>query len=71
MVNINTGRPDPEHTRNPVPCVVCDSLKKIEVNPNLSEDYTFELKDIAPTMLYLLDLEKDPAMTGSNLIIRK
>ncbi len=71
MVDINTGRPDPEHTRNPVPCMICDSTNNLIKNPDLGEDYVFELKDIAPSMLYLLDLEKDPAMTGRNLIVRK
>jgi 2,3-bisphosphoglycerate-independent phosphoglycerate mutase len=68
MINIETGRPDPEHTRNPVPFMVCDPAHRIIINPDISDDYVTELRDIAPSMLYLLGLEKDQSMTGQNLI---
>ena len=69
MVDIETGRPDPEHTRNPVPLIVCDSQNRLIPNSDIPSDYSTELRDIAPTMLYLLGLPKGSDMTGQNLII--
>lgn len=71
MVDIKTGRPDPEHTTNKVPFIVADWEGKYQKNAKLSSDYVTELKDVAPTMLYLLGLEKGEGMTGTNLVEKK
>ncbi len=68
MINIATGRPDPEHTCNPVPFIICDSQSQIISNPDLPTEYQPELRDVAPTMLSLLHLPPDPSMTGRSLI---
>lgn len=66
MVDIQTGRPNPEHTRNPVPFILVNStllpsrqLVPIE-NPKLA--------NVAPTILDLLGISKPPEMTAESLV---
>jgi 2,3-bisphosphoglycerate-independent phosphoglycerate mutase len=64
MINYKTGIPKTSHTKNPVEFIyVADDHKNIK----LIERGT--LSDIAPTILYLLDIEKPAEMTSNNLII--
>jgi 2,3-bisphosphoglycerate-independent phosphoglycerate mutase len=69
LLNIYTGEPDTQHSKNAVPCwyVSPDSwlenqeaVKKIEASGLLA--------DLAPTVLELLGFEKEPKMTGSSLM---
>lgn len=58
----NKGQPCPSHTKNPVPLLVISKKYKSAKLEN------GELKDIAPTILALLDIAKPDEMTGENLI---
>jgi 2,3-bisphosphoglycerate-independent phosphoglycerate mutase len=69
MLNIYTGEPDTQHSKNVVPCWYVsenswiekpESIKKIEAGGLLV--------DLAPTVLDLLGFEKHPEMVGSSLI---
>jgi len=55
-----------QHSLNRVPFVVAG--KKFENKPNLMKNGNFGLKDIAPTLLGLLDLPQPPEMTGRCII---
>jgi 2,3-bisphosphoglycerate-independent phosphoglycerate mutase len=54
--------PHTAHTANPVPVILCDET---HVGRKLRDG---SLRDVAPTMLALLGLEKSPEMTGDTLI---
>lgn len=56
------GQPCPSHTRNPVPLfLVSNAHKTAKLNNG-------ELKDVATTLLALLEMKKPEEMTGENLI---
>lgn len=58
MVNPNTGQAHTAHTTNPVPLIYVGE-RPLQFQPNHGA-----LSDIAPTMLYLMDLPQPPEMTG-------
>jgi 2,3-bisphosphoglycerate-independent phosphoglycerate mutase len=58
---VNTG-----HTRNPVPFILAD-FGRPSAGWRLRE--TGELADVAPTALYLLDIDAPAEMTGRSLVI--
>ena len=60
MVGEGTGQPHTAHTTNPVPFVYYGREAKMESSGALS--------DVAPTMLYLLGIEKPAEMTGRSLV---
>jgi 2,3-bisphosphoglycerate-independent phosphoglycerate mutase len=69
LLNIYTGEPDTQHSKNVVPCWYVsekalvdtpDKVKKIEAQGLLV--------DLTPTILDLLGFEKDPGMSGSSLM---
>ena len=65
MVDPQTGGPHTAHTSNLVPFIlVGEHLQAAQL-------HTGSLRDIAPTMLDLLDIEKPIAMTGQSLIKQK
>ncbi len=59
-----TGKPFTSHTLNPVPLILIDNKKKVELK-------TGKLSDIAPTILHIMGIEKNKNMTGDSLIINK
>jgi 2,3-bisphosphoglycerate-independent phosphoglycerate mutase len=62
MVDPATGGPHTAHTTNPVPVIlVSDDASKYR----LREDGS--LRDISPTLLAMLGLEKPARMTGGDL----
>ncbi len=64
MIDYKTGIPKTSHTKNPVEFIyVAEDHKNIK----LIERGT--LSDIAPTILYVLGIEKPAEMTSNNLII--
>ncbi len=63
MVNPKTGEPYTAHTLNPVPLILVSDAHK---GCNLKDGGA--LKDIAPTLLGLLDLEQPQEMEGENLL---
>ncbi len=63
LINIRTGEVDTKHSTNHVPFV---AIKK-DFEPK--ELQLGILADVAPTILYLLGLEKPAEMTGRNLLI--
>jgi 2,3-bisphosphoglycerate-independent phosphoglycerate mutase len=54
--------PHTAHTANPVPVILCDERRR---GRRLRDG---SLRDVAPTMLDLLELDRSPEMTGSTLI---
>ena len=62
MVNEQTGKPHTAHTTNPVPFVLINAPKELELKQ------TGKLCDVAPTVLQLLDIEQPKEMTGTSLI---
>lgn len=54
------GSPNTAHTTNPVPCILVDDDVKY-INDGV-------LGDIAPTILYLMGIEKPNVMTGKKLL---
>lgn len=56
------GQQCPSHTKNPVPLIL------ISAKYQSSKLANGELKDIAPTILAMLEIEKPQEMTGENLI---
>lgn len=62
MVDIKTGKIITAHSANPVPLILIDeNLKNVSLRKG-------SLQDIAPTVLYLIGLQKPAEMTGENLI---
>jgi 2,3-bisphosphoglycerate-independent phosphoglycerate mutase len=57
MVDANTGQAHTAHTNEPVPLVYVGRSAKFIVNDG-------NLSDLAPTLLYLMDLTIPPEMTG-------
>jgi len=71
MIDINSDKPNKEHTLNPVPFICCNS--KLKGNYSSKEMFFNStpiglLADIAPTLLSACRLAKPPEMTGSNII---
>lgn len=63
MVDKKTNMPHTAHTTNPVPCILIgDNVANITLKPDMG------LKDVAPTVLELLGLEKSSSMTGESII---
>ncbi len=61
MIHYHTGEPHTAHTTNPVPCVLVDPT----FQGHLREGGA--LRDVAPTLLALLNLPKPTEMTGNDL----
>ena len=59
MINPD-GSPNTAHTKNPVPVILVDA-KKRKIKSGI-------LSDIAPTILYLLEIEVPEKMTQNSLI---
>jgi 2,3-bisphosphoglycerate-independent phosphoglycerate mutase len=64
MVNPETGGPHTYHTTSPVPLILVD-----EQAPALRSGGA--LRDIAPTILGVLGIEKPAEMTGADLRVLK
>ncbi len=62
MIEVNKGTPHTAHTNNPVPIVAIGLANGKELRQGGS------LRDIAPTILELLELEQPIEMTGKSLI---
>ncbi|MFA6023905.1 MAG: 2,3-bisphosphoglycerate-independent phosphoglycerate mutase [Candidatus Gracilibacteria bacterium] len=67
MIYEDTGGPCPSHTRNPVPLILV-SNSPLSLKKSSHQKATGGLKDIAPTVLSLLDLKVPPEMTGNSLV---
>jgi 2,3-bisphosphoglycerate-independent phosphoglycerate mutase len=63
MWNTQLNEPHTAHTSNPVPVIVVQDMKGVVVREGGS------LRDIAPTMLGILGVEKPKEMTGQDLRI--
>jgi len=61
MIDPETGGPHTAHTTNPVPLVLLDDVFKGRLRPGGS------LRDVGPTVLGLLGLERPKVMTGRDL----
>jgi 2,3-bisphosphoglycerate-independent phosphoglycerate mutase len=61
MVDPVTGGPHTYHTTNPVPFILLTEDGRTELTPGGS------LRDIAPTLLGVLDVKEPPEMTGRDL----
>ncbi|MBN2801593.1 MAG: 2,3-bisphosphoglycerate-independent phosphoglycerate mutase [Deltaproteobacteria bacterium] len=60
-----TGEPHTAHTNNPVPLILVDDTRK-----DVKMGSGGSLRDVAPTVLELIGLDKPAAMTGKSLIIK-
>ena len=59
------GTPHTSHTEAPVPfCIINQKTKDKNLSPKAGK---FSLKDMAPTFLYTLGIEKPSSMTGTNI----
>lgn len=69
MLNIYTGEPDTQHSKNPVPCWLVDkeSYQESKIDGGKIEIGGL-LVDLAPTVLDLLNLEKPKEMVGHSLL---
>ncbi|QQR54506.1 2,3-bisphosphoglycerate-independent phosphoglycerate mutase [Candidatus Peregrinibacteria bacterium] len=61
------GTECPSHTRNPVPFIVASKMP-LMLRQSSHDEATGGLKDVAPTVLKLLQLEKPAEMTGQSLV---
>ena len=61
------GTDCPSHTRNPVPFIVISETPQALAKTS-HDEATGGLKDVAPTVLKLLQLEKPAEMTGQSLV---
>ncbi len=52
------------HSTSKVPFIICSKEYNIA-----DRNKNYQLRDIAPTMLYLLDIEKPGQMTGSSIVV--
>jgi 2,3-bisphosphoglycerate-independent phosphoglycerate mutase len=59
------GTPHTAHTNAPVPFVLFS--KEFEGNKEMVNEGKFALKDVAPTLLHLLDIEKPPGFQGQSI----
>jgi 2,3-bisphosphoglycerate-independent phosphoglycerate mutase len=66
MIDPVTGGPHTAHTTNPVPCIL---LSEDSGKYNLRADGS--LRDLAPTMLAMLNLNLPAEMTGGDLRVKK
>jgi len=57
------GKTVTAHSTSPVPFIVCDLKIKLK-----SDDGSFKLSDIAPTILEILKIKKPEEMTGNSLL---
>jgi 2,3-bisphosphoglycerate-independent phosphoglycerate mutase len=63
MIDRTTGGPHTYHTTNPVPFILVSGEDKVQLKPGGS------LRDIAPTMLSILEQPRPKDMTGTDLRI--
>ncbi|KKP89204.1 MAG: 2,3-bisphosphoglycerate-independent phosphoglycerate mutase [Berkelbacteria bacterium GW2011_GWA2_35_9] len=75
MINAKTGEIDKEHSVSPVPFILVDQIKQIELEESNSSLIKLTkrqpiglLADIAPTILEILEIKKPVEMTGQSLI---
>ena len=61
MIDPDTGGPHTAHTTNPVPLLLMDEAFHGRLRPGCS------LRDVGPTVLGLLGLERPKVMTGRDL----
>ena len=66
MIDPATGGPQTAHTTNPVPFIVVGDFGGQQ--PQLRQDGS--LRDIAPTVLSLMNLPEPPEMTGRDMFLR-
>lgn len=66
MFNIEKNQPHTAHTTNDVPFILaCDDYQNATLSPEGG------LKDVAPTILKILNIEKPDEMTGKSLVDQK
>ena len=64
LVDPETGKPHTQHTTYPVPCLIVDRRRWRLANGG-------GLRDIAPTVLQLMGLDKPAAMSGQSLLLER
>ena len=62
--NPKTGKPNTQHSLNPVPFIVIDNNREWQI----INDKNAGLSNIAPTLLTLMGIEKPKEMTSKTLI---
>jgi len=70
MIDFNSGKPNKEHTLNPVPFILCD-LERAGQYSSKTDFFSLNpqavLADISPTILSIMNIEKPDEMTGLNI----
>ena len=61
--NLKTGKPNTQHSLNPVPCIVVDNKRDWSI---IKKDGG--LSNITPTILTLMGIDKPKEMTSDSLI---
>lgn len=65
------GTPCPSHTKNPVPCILCDDDRVLTVQKDTKDTLLRSdegLASIAPTILEIMGIPKPPEMTANSLL---
>jgi 2,3-bisphosphoglycerate-independent phosphoglycerate mutase len=71
MIDFNSGKPNKEHTLNPVPLILCDLKRKgnyLNKQDFFSSTPIGLLADIAPSLLSYFTVSNNQEMTGINII---
>jgi len=69
MINPHSGRPDTEHTANPVPLILVSPERKYQLRAqNSFKLASGVLGDVAPTILEILEIPIPETMTGFSLL---
>lgn len=70
MTNLRTGERDTEHSTNPVPCwyITAENHRNEPLTELSLPPIEGMLVDLAPTILELLEIPRDPEMTGQSLL---
>jgi 2,3-bisphosphoglycerate-independent phosphoglycerate mutase len=70
MINPQTGRPDTEHTTNPVPLILVSPEARYKLRSKNSDVPAGILGDVGTTALDLLDIMPAEEMTGLSLLVK-
>ncbi len=68
MINFETGKPDTEHSTNPVPLFIIGKDYEAKDRPMMAGEPTGILADVAPTILEIMGIKKPKEMTGQSLL---
>lgn len=62
------GNINKKHTNNKVPLIICTKINKSNNTNHEYFDSNYGLRDVAPTILHLMELQKPKEMTGQSVL---